>query len=45
MWFVALHVLGLFSLGLVAMAAYILAGPDATRQSLTRTATATASGA
>jgi hypothetical protein len=29
-WFVALLVLGLFSLGWVAMTAYVLAGPDAT---------------
>jgi hypothetical protein len=29
-WFVALLVLGLFSLGWIAMAAYVLAGPDAT---------------
>lgn len=30
-WFVILLVLGVFSLGWVAIAAYILAGPDATR--------------
>lgn len=31
-WFVVLLVLGLFSLGWVAMAAYVLAGPDSTGQ-------------
>ena len=30
-WFFALLVLGLFSLGWVAMIAYVVAGPDATR--------------
>ena len=30
-WFVALLVLGLFSLGWAAMAAYVLAGPDSTK--------------
>jgi hypothetical protein len=29
-WFVSLLVLGLFSLGLLAMVAYVFAGPDAT---------------
>jgi hypothetical protein len=31
-WFVSLLVLGLFSCGLLAMVAYVLAGPDGTRQ-------------
>jgi hypothetical protein len=31
-WFVVLLVLGMFSLGWVAMAAYVLAGPDSTGQ-------------
>jgi hypothetical protein len=31
-WFVLLLVLGLFSFGLVAMIAYVLAGPDGTAQ-------------
>jgi hypothetical protein len=33
-WFVVLLVLGLFSFGWVAMAAYVFAGPDATRHDL-----------
>ena len=33
-WFVALLILGLFSLGWIAMAAYILAGPDSARSSV-----------
>lgn len=40
-WFVALLVLGLFSLGWVAMAAYVYAGPDATPQIATRAGAAT----
>jgi hypothetical protein len=32
MWFIVLLVLGLFSFGLFAMIAYVLAGPDGTRQ-------------
>jgi hypothetical protein len=43
-WFIALLVLGLFSLGWLAMAAYVLAGPDATRQIQSRTGMATAPG-
>jgi hypothetical protein len=35
-WFVALLVLGLVSLGWVAMIAYVLAGPDSTAQESTR---------
>ena len=31
-WFVLLLVLGLFSFGLVAMIAYVIAGPDGTQQ-------------
>jgi H+/Cl- antiporter ClcA len=31
-WFVLLLVLGLFSFGLVAMIAYVIAGPDGTRR-------------
>jgi len=43
-WFVALLVLGLFSLGWVAMAAYVFAGPDATRQDATHPAGPTTAG-
>jgi hypothetical protein len=43
-WFVALLVLGLFSFGWIAMAAYVLAGPDARRQDTAHAAIATASG-
>jgi hypothetical protein len=43
-WFVALLVLGLFSLGWVAMAAYIYAGPDATSPRDVRPGVVTASG-
>ena len=35
LWFVLLLVLGLFSFGFVAMIAYVIAGPDATRESPT----------
>ena len=35
-WFVLLLVLGLFSFGLVAMIAYVIAGPDGTRESAQR---------
>ena len=35
-WFAALLLLGLFSFGWVAMAAYVIAGPDATRSGLAR---------
>jgi hypothetical protein len=31
LWFIVLLVLGLFSFGLVAMIAYVIAGPDGTR--------------
>ena len=31
MWFILLLVLGLFSFGLIAMIAYVIAGPDGTR--------------
>jgi len=31
-WFIVLLVLGLLSFGLVAMIAYVIAGPDGTRQ-------------
>ena len=34
MWFVLLLVLGLFSFGLVAMIAYVIAGPDGTRRAV-----------
>jgi hypothetical protein len=43
-WFVALLVLGLLSLGWVAMAAYVLAGPDSTRQDIAHPGIAEASG-
>jgi len=35
-WFIVLLVLGLFSFGLVAMIAYVIAGPDGTRQTAAR---------
>ena len=38
-WFVSLLVLGLFSAGVLAMVAYVVAGPDGTRQSQTRAGT------
>ena len=34
-WFLILLIVGLFSFGLVAMIAYVIAGPDGTRQSAT----------
>ena len=43
-WFVTLLVLGLVSLGWVAMAAYVFAGPDAAKQDIARPAVATTSG-
>lgn len=43
-WFVALLVLGLVSLGWVAMAAYVFAGPDATRRDAARRVVATMPG-
>jgi hypothetical protein len=43
-WFVVLLVLGLFSLGWVAMVAYVFAGPDGTRPAATRPASVSASG-
>jgi hypothetical protein len=36
-WFVLLLVLGLFSFGLVAMIAYVIGGPDGSRQEAQRT--------
>jgi hypothetical protein len=44
-WFVVVLVLGLFSFGWVAMAAYVFAGPDATRNELVPRSVATTSGA
>jgi hypothetical protein len=44
-WFVALLVLGLFSFGWVAMAAYVVAGPDSTSPRVARPGVATTSGA
>jgi hypothetical protein len=44
-WFVALLVLGLCSFGWVAMAAYVLAGPDGTKKDVSRPGIAPASGA
>ena len=35
-WFIVLLVLGLFSFGLVAMIAYVIAGPDGTKQTAAR---------
>jgi H+/Cl- antiporter ClcA len=35
-WFIVLLVLGLLSFGLVAMIAYVIAGPDGTKQTATR---------
>lgn len=43
-WFVALLVLGLISLGWVAMAAYVLAGPDSTNQDVGHRGMAASSG-
>lgn len=39
-WFIVLLVLGLLSFGLVAMIAYVIAGPDGTRPPATRPVTA-----
>ncbi len=39
-WFVLLLVLGLFSFGLVAMIAYVIAGPDGSRQGSSKSSTA-----
>lgn len=36
-WFIVLLVLGLFSFGVVAMIAYVIAGPDGTRLAQART--------
>jgi MFS family permease len=36
-WFLVLLLLGIFSFGLVAMIAYVVAGPDGTRQTAPRT--------
>jgi hypothetical protein len=41
-WFVSLLVLGLFSAGVLAMAAYVLAGPDGTSRGAAPTGTAPA---
>jgi hypothetical protein len=38
-WFIALLVLGLFSFGWIAMVAYVLAGPDSTKQIIVRSGT------
>jgi H+/Cl- antiporter ClcA len=35
-WFIVLLVLGLFSFGLVAMIAYVIAGPDGTKETALR---------
>jgi hypothetical protein len=43
-WFVVLLVLGLFSFGWVAMAAYVFFGPDGTARGLTPRAVATTPG-
>jgi hypothetical protein len=43
-WFVALLVLGLLSFGWVAIAAYVIAGPDATSPSVARPGVATTPG-
>jgi hypothetical protein len=40
-WFFVLLVLGLFSLGWVAMIAYVIAGPDSTRPEVARPGVAT----
>jgi hypothetical protein len=39
-WFVLLLVLGILSFGLVAMIAYVIAGPDGSRQGLSESSTA-----
>jgi len=36
-WFIVLLVLGLLSFGFIAMLVYLVAGPDGTRESATRT--------
>jgi hypothetical protein len=36
LWFILLLVLGLFSFGFIAMIAYVIAGPDGTRQDVGR---------
>ena len=41
-WFLVLLLLGIFSFGLVAMIAYVIAGPDGTRQTSPRTVAAPA---
>lgn len=41
-WFLVLLLLGMFSFGLVAMIAYVVAGPDGTRQTAPRTVAAPA---
>lgn len=37
-WFILLLVLGIFSFGVIAMIAYVIAGPDGTRRTEVRTA-------
>ncbi len=39
-WFVLLLILGILSFGLVAMIAYVIAGPDGTKQPVSRPTTA-----
>ena len=39
-WFIVLLVLGLLSFGVVAMIAYVIAGPDGTKQRVSRPSTA-----
>jgi hypothetical protein len=41
-WFLVLLLLGIFSFGLIAMIAYLIAGPDGTREAAPRTAPAPA---
>lgn len=43
-WFAALLLLGLFSLGWVAMVAYVVAGPDSTTPGMARHGVATTAG-
>lgn len=43
-WFAALLVLGIFSLGWIAMIAYVVAGPDGTTQMAARPVVTTAAG-
>ncbi len=41
-WFIALLLLGIFNLGILAMIAYVIAGPDSTAQAARRSAPAPA---